>query len=181
MTNTLSKIEEAELVVLLKKQNEKGYNYLYDHYAPALYGIIIKIVKDTYVAEDILQETFEKIWKNIDQYNSSRGTLFTWILNIARNKAIDKTRSSTFKQGLQNRDLEKIVNYIDTKENSSLYVDGIGLNEILTKLKPDLYQVVKLLYLEGFTQAEASEALNIPLGTIKTRIKTALNHLRTVI
>ncbi len=181
MANDNIKIEEAKLVVLLKTQNEKGYNYIYDNYAPALYGIVLKILKDPTQAEDALQETFEKIWKNIDKYDSTKGTLFTWMLNIARNKAIDKTRSSNFKQADQIRDIEKVVNYVDVKNNSSTYIEGIGLREILTKLKPELFEVVELLYLKGYTQVEASEELNIPLGTVKTRIKTALNYLRTLV
>ena len=92
---------EQELTTLLKSNDRSAFEYLYDHYSPALYGIIVKIVKDEERACDAMQDTFLKIWKNISSYNSEKGTLFTWILNIARNTAIDKLRVEVKKEKIE--------------------------------------------------------------------------------
>ena len=80
-----SKHTEEELVVLLQSGSETAFNILYDRYSPALYGIVVKIVKEEEVAQDVLQDGFVKIWKNFSNYDKSKGTLFTWLLNIVRN------------------------------------------------------------------------------------------------
>ena len=77
--------DETELVMLLKQKSKVAFNYLYDNYSRALYGIILKIVETEEVAEDILQDVFVKIWNRIDSYDASKGKLFTWLLNVARN------------------------------------------------------------------------------------------------
>jgi len=84
---------ELELVALLKSNNKSAFEYLYDHYAPPLYGIVCRIVKDETKAQDVLQDSFIKIWKNIGHYQPEKETLFTWILNAARNTAIDRLRT----------------------------------------------------------------------------------------
>ena len=79
----------------LQAKNEAALSYLYDNYSGALYGVLLKILKEPELCQDVLQESFVKIWKNIDRYNPSKGALYTWMLNIARNTAIDKVRKLT--------------------------------------------------------------------------------------
>src|SRR5215210_7356677 len=86
---------EQELVVALRHKDDQAFGYLYDHYAGALYSIIKQIVVDAEVSNDVLQEAFVNIWRRIELYDESKGRLFTWMLNIARNAAIDKTRSKS--------------------------------------------------------------------------------------
>jgi len=95
--------EESELVRLLRQRQEPAFNYLYDHYAGALYSVIISIVPDRELGNDLLQEVFVKIWRQIESYDSTKGRLFTWMLNIARNASIDAVRSKNFQQSRQNR------------------------------------------------------------------------------
>ncbi|HVG12982.1 MAG TPA: sigma-70 family RNA polymerase sigma factor, partial [Flavisolibacter sp.] len=90
--------EEGELIALLKNKDEQAFSYLYDNYAGALYGVVKQIVTDLEVGNDVLQEVFVSIWKKIDSYDATKGRLFTWMLNIARNAAIDKTRSKNYQQ-----------------------------------------------------------------------------------
>src|SRR3712207_4079549 len=87
---TLQGMTEKELVRLLRQREKRGFTLLYDHYSSALYGIIRKIVRSEELAQDVLQDAFVKIWRGIDSYDASKGTLFTWILNVARNTAIDR-------------------------------------------------------------------------------------------
>ncbi|HEV7621603.1 MAG TPA: sigma-70 family RNA polymerase sigma factor, partial [Flavisolibacter sp.] len=97
--------EEHELVAALRQRDPQSFNYLYDHYSGALYGVIKQIINDAELSNDILQEAFINIWKRIDSYDEVKGRLFTWMLNIARNAAIDKTRSKGFQQSQRNMPL----------------------------------------------------------------------------
>ncbi|MBC8110559.1 MAG: sigma-70 family RNA polymerase sigma factor [Verrucomicrobia bacterium] len=158
---------------------------LYDNYSGALYGIILKIVRTEEIAADVMQEAFVKMWKNIDSYERNKGTLFTWMLNIARNLAIDKTRSSSFKQQSQNRNLEDNVSMLEksvgSQQNNETQTDMIGMEKVIQQLKPEWQELIQMIYFQGFTQSEVAETLNIPLGTVKTRIKAAISALRLLV
>jgi RNA polymerase sigma-70 factor (ECF subfamily) len=135
-------------------------------------------VKSEELAEDVLQDAFIKIWKNITAYDSSKGTLFTWILNVARNTAIDKIRSQEYKNLSKIQPIDNHVGLVDHQSNTQTQIDHIGLDKVVDKLKPEHQTIIDYIYFKGFTQVEVSEALNIPLGTVKTRVKSAINHLR---
>ncbi|MCU0353076.1 MAG: sigma-70 family RNA polymerase sigma factor [Cytophagales bacterium] len=171
-------LAEDQLVALLKQHDRKGFEYLYDRYSAALYGVVLRIVRTEEVAEDVVQEAFVKIWKNVAAYDKSKGTLFTWVLNIARNTAIDKVRTQDFKQQASIQDLEQNVSMLDRQANELPQVDFIGMEKHVAQLRPEHRLVVDYLYFKGYTQTELAEELDIPLGTVKTRIKAAINHLR---
>jgi RNA polymerase sigma-70 factor, ECF subfamily len=171
-------IAEDALVSLLQSKDERGFSILYDNYSSALYGVILKIVRSEEIAADVMQDAFVKIWKNIEGYNRSKGTLFTWILNVARNTAIDKIRSQEFQNSQKNQDLETSINFIDNQGSSQFDVDAIGIRKVVESLRPEHQQMIDLLYFQGYTQAEVSEEFNIPLGTVKTRVKAAVVQLR---
>lgn len=175
---TTHKISEEELVYLLKIRDTSGLEYIYDHYSKALYNVIIQIVQAEELAEEVLQETFLKIWNNFAQYDDSKGRLFTWFSNIARNLSIDKLRSKDFKNSSKNQELENHVPAIDGFRNTAYNPDLIGLKELVNNLKPEQQEIVELVYFQGFTHAEVSERLDIPLGTVKTRLRTAIMVLR---
>jgi RNA polymerase sigma factor (sigma-70 family) len=172
------KIEEEELVRLLSTQDKKAVGILYDNYSTALYGVIHRIVQSEEIAEDTLQEAFVKIWKTFGMYDSSKGRLFTWIMNIARNLAIDKVRSKDFINSSKNQSIDNIVSFIDLDNNHVPNPDTIGIRELLKKLTPEQKMIIDLLYFKGYTQAEVAEKLNMPLGTVKTRTRLAINTLR---
>ena len=177
---TSAKLSEEELVKLLKRGDTKAFASLYDNYSAGLFGIILKIVDSEETAEDVLQETFVKIWKNIKSYDPSKGRLFTWLLNIARNNAIDKTRSKGYKTSQKVQKLDSIV-YYGSNLTSALNIDLIGIKELVEKLKPEHREIINLLYLGGFTHTQAAEELDMPLGTVKTRIKIAIRELRKLV
>lgn len=173
------KISEEELITLLLDNPKEGVSYLYDNYSSTLYGVILKIVGSEDVAKDILQDTFIKVWRNFSNYDKSKGRLFTWILNIARNRAIDYTRSKAFKNVQHSESHEPSENSLD--EISEINVDNIGLVEVMELLKPEVREVLNIVYFKGYTHHEASEFLKIPLGTVKTRVRNGLMDLRKVI
>lgn len=177
----LKNIDEKELVILLKKQEKAALEYLYDHYSAALYGIIVRIVKKEEVAEEVMQDAFFKIWKNMNSYDPEKGRLFTWMLNISRNLAIDKTRSKEIKKEQKSDQLENSVHKIDRENHKEFSPENIGVKELLDNLNPDQRKVVDLLYFQGYTQSEVAEEHEIPLGTVKTRLRIALKQLRKIV
>lgn len=175
-------IAEEELVSLLKNKDQKGFNILYNNYSGALFGVVNKIVQSNDDANDLLQDTFLKIWRNIDNYDASKGSIFTWMMNIARNLAIDRVRSADFRDSSQNISMEENVIYqIDNEYQTVQDIDSIGLQKIVEKLRPEYKQLIDLVYYKGYTQAEVSEEYGIPLGTVKTRIKAAVGSLRAML
>lgn len=169
---------EEELVSRLKDQDTIALQVLYDSYSGALLGVIARIIPQAEVAEDLLQETFVKIWNSAGTYDSSKGRLFTWMMNIARNISIDKLRSKDFKNSNKNQTIETSVDFIDAQKGITFNSDTLGLKELVTALKPELKSILEMVYLKGYTHAETAEALNIPIGTIKTRIRMAMVELR---
>jgi RNA polymerase sigma factor (sigma-70 family) len=169
---------EPSLVEALKKHDNAAFKYLYLNYRGSLFTVISQIISDTETANDVLQEVFVTIWKNIDKYDAAKGRLFTWMLRIARNTAINTTQSKSFKSQQKNETLENIVHSDKNLATDELPVNQIGLRKKVQQLKPDYKKIVELCYFYGFTQEETSKLLNIPLGTVKTRLRSALAELR---
>lgn len=175
---TSSKISEEELVYLLKIKDTAGLEYLYDHYSKALYNIIYQVLQNEEYTEDVLQETYIKIWNSFDMFDTTKGRLYTWMSNIARNMAIDKVRSKEFRNQNQNQDIENHVSGIDVRMSNKLNPDTLGVKSLVDNLKPEQKRLIELIYFNGFTHAEVAEHLDMPLGTVKTRVRAAIIELR---
>jgi len=171
-------LSEDELVLALKNREKIAVEALYDMYSTSLYGVISRIVIDTATAEDVLQDTFVKIWHSFPSYSTEKGRLFTWMVNIARNLAIDKIRSKDFKNQNKNQELENNVTFIDEQRNTVYKPELLGIKELVETLKPEQKLILELVYFKGYTHVEAAEKLGIPLGTIKTRLRMAILQLR---
>ena len=174
------KYSELELVALLKEQNNDAFNYLYDHYSGALFTIINQIVPDKDTASDVLQDTFVNVWRKIGTYDETKGRLFTWMLNIARNAAIDKVRSKGYRDNQRTQPIAEGEN-AGMSISSNPVVNDVGLKKVLTTLNEEYRKLIDLSYFQGFTHEEIAKMLGIPLGTVKTRIRTAISQLRTMI
>lgn len=172
------KLDETELIARLKLQEKMALQYLYDHYSSAIYGVVLRVVQDEKVAEEVLQDAFMKVWNNINSYDPNKGRLFTWMLNISRNLAIDKIRSKEIKKANKTYDIEDNVYQLESEYLIHQNVDGIGLKEVLIKLRDEEKVLVEAIYFNGYTQAEISKKLDVPLGTVKTRLRMALVKLR---
>jgi RNA polymerase sigma factor (sigma-70 family) len=170
---------EAELIALLKQRTQTAFSYLYDNYAAALYSVIFSVLQDKELANDVLQEVFVKVWKQIDQYNPEKGRLFTWLVNISRNASIDTMRSRSYQNQKQNRELTS--NVYTAAGSTNIETDKIGLRKLVNKLKDDYKVLVELAYFQGYTQDEISKFLKIPLGTVKTRLRSALIQLKDIL
>jgi len=176
-----NKYSEEELIFQLQRRDEKAFSYLYDNYAGALNGIICRMVDEPQLAEDILQEAFVKIWNNFSQYDSNKGRLFTWMINLTRNLTIDTLRSKGYKKQQKiSKDENSVSNYQD-KNYSSEKFDTIGLHKQVANLKPEQKSIIDLAYFNGYTQEEISKEMGIPLGTVKTRMRSAIMELRKML
>jgi RNA polymerase sigma-70 factor, ECF subfamily len=172
-------ISEMELVGLLKSRDDAAYAILYERYGAMLYGVMKKIVPQQEDLENLLQDCFVKIWKNVDSYDENKGKLATWLLNIARNLAIDFTRSKAFSQQRKNQDLNQFVHLETDTPAHTIRPDTIDLRQLVNQLNPSYRQVIEWMYFEGYTQQEISDKFDIPLGTVKTRTRLGLKELRT--
>ena len=164
----------------IRNREKAGAEALYEMYSSSLYGVIYRVVQHEEIAEDLLQDTFLRIWNSFPSYDSSKGRLFTWMVNIARNISIDKIRSKDFRNSSKTEDIENNVLTIEMQTGNTLNPEIMGLKELVAKLKPEQKIVLDLVYFRGFTHAEVSEELEIPLGTVKTRLRNAIISLRKV-
>jgi RNA polymerase sigma factor (sigma-70 family) len=171
-------LSEEALVLALRQREKIAVEALYDMYSSSLFGVISRIVNDTAIAEDVLQDTFVKIWNSFSSYSTEKGRLFTWMVNIARNLAIDKIRSKDFKNQGKNQELENNVTFIDEQRNTVYKPELLGIKELVETLKPEQKSILDLVYFKGYTHVEAADELGVPLGTIKTRLRMAIIQLR---
>ena len=171
---------EQEIVSLLQLQDSKGLILLYEHYSSALYHIVIRIVRREEVAQEVLQDVFVKIWSQSKSYDVGKGRLFTWMSRIAKNAAIDKTRSKNYKSTNRTDSIENFVG--DSVDfSNSINIKDSGLRKVVGQLDDKYHEIIDYLYFKDFTQSETSKALGIPLGTVKSRSRLALKALRKLL
>jgi RNA polymerase sigma-70 factor (ECF subfamily) len=170
-------IDHETFIANLQRGNKLAFEKLYDNYSPAIYGVILRMLRKEDLAADTMQEAFIKIWKNISKYEKSKGALYTWMLNIARNTAIDKIRKIKREGQVEIQTFDSFVSNSD-KHQTTMNVDHLGVKEVVDGLEEDQKIIIDYLYFGGYTQQEVSDELGIPLGTVKTRARTALKKLR---
>lgn len=166
---------QEQFISRLKQQDPSVIGDLYDAYSGALYGIALRIVQSPELAQQVLQDTFLKVWRSSSTYDPSKGRLFTWLANIARNTAIDVTRTATFQQRGKTDSLDELVY---SAGGTSINPDHIGVREVVEQLDEKYRQLIDLLYFQGYTQEEAAQETGIPIGTVKTRLRHAISELR---
>jgi RNA polymerase sigma factor (sigma-70 family) len=171
-------LEEPQLIAGLREKDRKTIEYLYDKYSKALFTVISRIITDKDIAEEVFHDAFIKITRKIDSYEESKGRLYTWMANICRNAAIDKTRSKEFSKDSKTNTIDEYVYGLESESGTSELVDGIGVKELLVNLNEEQRFVVECIYFKGFTHSEVAEEFDIPLGTVKSRIRAAINVLK---
>lgn len=149
---------------------------IYTHYGKALHGVVLGIIKNEQYAEDVLQEAFVKIWNAASTYDAKKSRLFTWMLSICRNTALDKMRSKGFKA---EKEIQSDESYVSDREGEhSTNPDTIGVSEMANVLPENEKELIDLIYFQGFSHRAAADETALPLGTVKTRIRKALQTLR---
>ncbi len=173
----MSTLLENHIVELLQERNDKAISLLYEHYGDTLYGVAYKVVRDEELAQDVLQESFVKIWRKSDTYDATKAKLFTWLFRITRNTAIDKLRSVNTKS---DKEIQIDVSDVYNLGVESIKPDFLDVKENLGKIETKYQIVLDALFFQGMTQQEASDELDIPLGTIKSRLKIGLRELKKI-
>ena len=173
--------ETKELVMLLKDKDREAFSTLYDKYSAALFGFIGRIVRSNHVAEELLQDVFVKIWRNIESYEPARGALFTWMVSIARNTCIDHLRSKQYKTDVQTSAIPEDVESFPIMFSETNNTENKDLHKLSQTLDEKYRRIIDMLYFMGYSQKEVARELDIPLGTVKTRSRKALIQLREMI
>jgi RNA polymerase sigma-70 factor (ECF subfamily) len=183
--STLAQAPDATLMVQVARGNQDALEVLYDRYAPIVLGISLKIIGDQAVAEDILQETFWRVWQSADTYQSQLGSFTGWLFRIARNLAIDTYRRGNVRpQTVMSENgsdpmLEQMPDpEMDVAEQAQSMLRNRQVRKALASLPGVQRQVIEMAYFFGMTRQEIAEATGEALGTIHTRARLALQKLR---
>lgn len=171
---------DGELIARLQKRDPQALAELYDRYGRIAYSLILRVVRDAAIAEDLVQETFLRVWNRVHGFDAERGAIGPWLLAVARNRAIDWLRSAS---GRERNAVE-----LEETDHPSLYTEmesGLLLSDSARRVKAAMErlpanqrQAIELAYFEGLSQTEMAERMGQPLGTVKTWVRTALKSLR---
>jgi len=168
-------MEDATIITRLQQADPKAIGDLYEAYGSALFTIALRIVGSQQLAEQVIQDTFIKVWRYSYSYDSSKGRIFTWLLNITRNTAIDVTRTAHYRQSAKMEDMSAIGCNVYTEP---LPIDTLDIHQMAARLDDKYHRLIDLVYFQGYGQQEAAELVGIPLGTLKTRLRHAISLLR---
>ena len=173
--------DDSELVRRLKARDQHAMGDLYNRYGRLAYSLILRVVRNGALAEDLVQETFLRVWNRVQSFDEQRGALGPWILTVARNQAIDYLRSVDGRMSSSALELDRLENPVlfSDFEDSALSIDRARrLKSAFQKLSPQQREVIELAYFEGLTQTEMADRMKQPLGTVKTWVRSALKVLR---
>ena len=171
---------DADLIERLQRREPRALAELYDSYGRLAYSLILRVVRDAGIAEDLVQETFLRVWSRAQGFDPRRGSIGPWVLAVASNRAIDYLRSASgqFRNTLELEGIDHPSLYVDM-ERSLLQSDKVRrVRAAMEKLSAGQRQVIELAYFEGLSQSEIAERMGQPLGTVKTWARTALRSLR---
>jgi RNA polymerase sigma-70 factor (ECF subfamily) len=171
---------DAELVTRLQRRDPQALAELYDRYGRLAYSLIVRVVRDGALAEDLVQETFLRVWNRAQGFDAQRGALGPWLLAVARNRAIDYLRSASGRErnAMELEEVDHPSLYTDMERDILASDKARVIRAALEKLAPNQREVIELAYFEGLTQTEMAERMGQPLGTVKTWVRTALKNLR---
>ena len=171
---------DVELVERLQRRDPQALAELYDRYGRLAYSLIVRVVRDGALAEDLVQETFLRVWNRAQGFDAQRGALGPWLLAVARNRAIDYLRSASGRErnALELEEVDHPSLYTDMERDILASDKARMIRAALEKLAPNQREVIELAYFEGLTQTEMAERMGQPLGTVKTWVRTALKNLR---
>lgn len=173
---------DIDLLAAIARRDEQALAALYDRYKVILFSLILRILHSRPEAEDVLQEAFLQVWQKAKSYDESRGRPFTWLVTIARSRAIDRLRMLGARDRLAiGAASEASEDTGDAVTDAILSERGKIVREALAELPEDQRQVLLLAYFDGFTQSEIARRIGSPLGTVKTRMRSGMKKLREML
>lgn len=173
MTNS-----KENIVQLMRQRNERGLSLLFDRYSGAISSLLNRMLKDQHMAEEVLQTSFLKAWERIDKFDETKASLYTWLYAIARNSALDVIRLKSYER---RSDIQPLDNTHQNEKSVYVQTAGIDTNKLLGALEIKYREVLDCLYLQGYSQRETAKLLDIPLGTVKSRLRVGMNSIRNEI
>ncbi|GMU85690.1 MAG: RNA polymerase sigma factor SigK [Ignavibacteriales bacterium] len=182
-----SGLSEVKIIQGIAHKHERSLSELYDLYGMLCYRIIYRITRDRMLSEEILQNVFVRVWENAENFSEQKGSVYSWITAITRNLAIDKIRSKEFKEQMLKSETQ---DDFSEHENSpgrnglqSLLIDETAerVTKAMNQIPPEQKLVIEMSFFEGMTHNEISEALELPLGTVKTRMRQGLIKLHRLL
>jgi RNA polymerase sigma-70 factor (ECF subfamily) len=179
--------QDLDLLKRIQRRDQKALSLLYDRYAPILFPLALRIVSSRDEAEEILQEVFLLVWEKADTYVAERGSVYSWVVTISRNRSIDRIRSRNFKKKTKEVGLEASQTVSDSNLSSNphdlVVLKGYAetVREALKSLSSLEVKILELSYYEGHSQSEIAAMLKLPLGTVKTKMRKGLQKLRQVV
>lgn len=184
---TLTSQQDEQLMASVAAGNSAAFEELYDRYAPAVLGMLVKTLQDRPLAEEALQESFWRVWEKAHSFNEDRGSFRAWIFSIAKRQAIDtirrqKVRPQTVRDEAEELKLAAQPNPGPAVDEAAwLAIESQKVRAALEQLSPEQVQVIELAYFEGLTRQEISQATGDPLGTVHTRARLGLQKLRSIL
>ena len=181
LANPQTDAEDAELLRATARGDESAFARVYDRYGPILFGLLLRILRSRAEAEDVLQEVFLQVWQRARSFDPDRGRAFTWLVTLARSRAIDRLRSVDSRERAAQRSAEDAPpepvaeEWADAAAVRAERAEAV--RSALAELPDEQRQVLVLAYLEGMSQSEIAAAKSQPLGTVKTRTRSALKKL----
>jgi RNA polymerase sigma-70 factor, ECF subfamily len=171
---------DGDLVERLQRRDPQALGELYDRYGRMAYSLILRIVRDTGTAEDLVQETFLRVWNRVQGFDAEKGSIGPWLLAVARNRAIDYLRSASGRErnAYEFEESDRPALYTDMEHDLLVSDKARRVKQAMLKLPANHRQVLELAYFEGLSQTEMAERMGQPLGTVKTWVRTALKSLR---
>jgi RNA polymerase sigma-70 factor (ECF subfamily) len=171
---------DPELVARLQRRDPHALAELYDRYGRLVYSLILRVVHDSGIAEDLVQETFLRVWNRVQGFDADRGAITPWLLAVARNRAIDYLRSAGGRErnAIEYEETDHPSLYVDMEQDILTLDNARLVKAAMDKLSPEQRQVIELAYFEGLSQTEMAQRMKQPLGTVKTWVRAALKNLR---
>ena len=177
---------DEQLMAKVTAGDSAALETLYDRYAATLLGVVLRPVQDRSVAEEIVQETFWRVWDKAASFDDTQGKFSTWMFSIGRRLAIDTTRRQKIRPQAARSEAEeermlRAPDGANVAETADLHIEQERIRSVLTVLSPEQYEVIELAYFQGLTRQEIAQATDTPLGTIHTRARLGLQKLRSAL
>lgn len=173
-----SSAELLSLMEMVQKGDRRAFATLYDRLAPVVYGAALRVVRDPELAEDVAQEAFVELWSIASRFDGSRGSVASWAITIVRRRAIDRVRKEESQRSRAQQLITRRADEVDLVDET--VVDSMAAQRVrraIMLLPADQRHVVRLAFLDGFSHSVIAEQLNVPLGTVKGRVRGALARL----
>jgi RNA polymerase sigma-70 factor (ECF subfamily) len=186
MTTDYNLNNEHELIAKIAKKNKDALALLYDKYSRLIYSLIYKVVQKHEDTEEVMQEVFLQVWEKAAYFDSTKGNVYVWVVTLTRNKAIDRVRSKYYRQGKVNSDIESVSMYMESEDKSALDNSlsderAIYVRKALAQLPENQRILLEDAYYLGYSQSELAQRYELPLGTVKTRMRSGLKKLQSLI